>query len=237
MRHISHRSGIGTLLFLMLSTVGCGLLLAGCGPKLPDSGSLDPVEVRKETPFYLDVSAEMVQEQGICADGLAAAIEKRLLTVDGMKPADKPGPGALTVRVDVRDVYRPGRTRKNYLKSAGAAIALATLGTVGGAVTGAFSAPHCTDTATSTALGGFIGAASGATSGFVYGLSLGEPKEIWAIRAGVGVAWDEQPEKLEEIVVSTGSKGVRTHEEAVSRLEARLAQRIGRAFTARPQSP
>ena len=141
MRHISHRSGIGTLLFLMVSTVGCGLLLAGCGPKLPDSGSLDPVEVRKETPFYLDVSAEMVQEQGICADGLAAAIEKRLLTVDGMKPADKPGPGALTVRVDVRDVYRPGRTRKNYLKSAGAAIALATLGTVGGAVTGAFSAP------------------------------------------------------------------------------------------------
>ena len=44
-------------------------------------------------------------------------------------------------------------------------------------------------------------------------------------------------EKLEEIVVSSGSKGVRTHEEAVSKLEARLAQRIGKAFTARPQSP
>ena len=51
------------------------------------------------------------------------------------------------------------------------------------------------------------------------------------------MAWDEQPDTLEEVVVSTGSKGVRTHEEAVSRLEARLAQRIGRAFTARPQSP
>lgn len=234
MRHPSRHNDPGTLCFLMLFTLGCGLLLAGCGAKLPDSGSLEPVEVRKETPFYLDVSAEMVQGTGICADGLASAIEKRLLTVEGMKPADTPGPGALMVRVDVRDVYLAGKTRKNYLKSAGAAIALATLGTVGGALTGAFNAPHCTDTATSTAVGGFIGAASGATSGFVSGLSFGEPKEIWAIRAGVGMAWDEQPEKLEEIVVSSGSKGVCTHEEAVSKLEARLAQRIGKAFTARP---
>lgn len=147
-----------------------------------------------------------------------------------MKPADKPGPGALTVRVDVRDVYQAGRTRKNYLKSAGAAIALATLGTVGGAVTGAFNAPHCSDTATSTALGDFIGAASGATSGFVYGLSLGEPKEIWAIRAGVGVAWDEQPDTLEEIVVSTGKDGAGSRKEAIPLIGRRLAERICEAI-------
>lgn len=92
----------------------CCLCLAGCASKLPDSGSLESVAVRKETPFYLDVSAERVQEKGMCPDGLAAAIEKRLLTVDGMKAVDQPGPGTLVVRVDVRELYLAGMTRKNY---------------------------------------------------------------------------------------------------------------------------
>lgn len=204
----------------------CGLCLAGCATKLPDSGSLEPVRIGKETPFYLDVSAECVEEKGMCSDGLAAAIEKRLLTVDGMKAVDQPGPGTLVVRVDVREFYLAGMTRKNYLKSAGAALAFATVGTVGGAVTGGAQEADLFDSSSDTILGATIGAMIGAVSGLVYGFSMGDQKDIWAVRAGVGMAWDEKPEKLKELVVSTGTRGPGSSEEAAGYLEERLAQRI-----------
>ncbi len=194
--------------------------------------SLSSVSVRKETPFYLDVSAERGEEMGMCSDSLASAIEKRLLTVDGMKAVDQPGPGTLVVRVDVRDLYLAGMTRKNYLKSAGAALAFATVGTVGGAIAGGAQEAGFFDTSSDTVLGATIGGLVGAVSGLVYGFSMSNQKEIWAVRAGVGLAWDEQPEQLEELVVSTGTTGPDSSEEAAGYLEERLAQRIRDAITA-----
>lgn len=216
----------------MLLAICCVVLLAGCGAKLPDSGSLKPVTVRKDTPFYLDVSADVVEEKGMCSDSLASAIEKQLLSIDGMNPADSPGPGTLVVRVDVRDLYLAGMTRKNYLTSAGAALAFATVGTVGGAVTGGAQESGLFESSSDTVFGATIGAMIGAVSGLVYGFSRGDQKDIWAVRAGVGMAWGEKPEKLEELVVSTGTKGPDSCEEAAGYLEERLAQRIRDAVTA-----
>lgn len=113
-------------------TACCSLILSD-GTKLPDSGALSSASVRKDTPFYLDVAAEGVEEKGMCADAPASAMKKRLLTVDGMKDVDQPGPGTLAARADVRERYLTGMTRKSCLKSAGAALAFATVGSVGGA--------------------------------------------------------------------------------------------------------
>ena len=57
------------------------------------------------------------------------------------------------------------------------------------------------------------------------------------MRAGVGMAWDEQPEKLEDVVVSTGPDGVSSRTDVVPMLEKALAQRIRAALMAAPASP
>ncbi len=224
--------------FLALLTACCCLFLPGCGTKLPDSGSLPSVAVGEDTPFYLEVSTEDIQKKGLRAEGLAPAIEQQLLSVDGMKLADKPGPGTLAVRVDVREVYQAGKVRKNYLKRAGKVMAGAVVGALGGALFGAtqvFDHCCCGDSSTfllSTTAGALVGSVTGAA----LTMDDRDPGEIWAMRAGVGIAWDETPDTLEEIVVSTGTDGVSSREEAVDKLEGKLAQRINDAISVRPSS-
>ena len=51
MRHPSRRNDTGTLLFLMLFTLGCGLLLGGCGARLPDDLEEFVVSTGQSGPF------------------------------------------------------------------------------------------------------------------------------------------------------------------------------------------
>lgn len=225
LREYAGRSPIAALFVLCLC-----LFLPGCGAKLPDSGTLPQVTVGRDMSYYLEVTG-----QGIPTDGLAAAIRENIRRTGGLKEADSPGPGTLTVRVNVEEIFPAGPAGVGLLDGLKTTAATLLAGILAaGVFIVAASAGHAPD------LGLVFPVAAGAVLGLGAGIGISAnswSKDVWAIRAGVGMAWDEQPEKLEEIVVSTGSKGVRTHEEAVSRLEARLAQRIGRAFTARPQSP
>ncbi len=59
----------------------------GCGARLPDSGTLPPVTVAKNTPFYWKGSAEEVRKKGVRVDDLSPATERQRLTVDGTAAA------------------------------------------------------------------------------------------------------------------------------------------------------
>ena len=85
--------------------------------------------------------------------------------------------------------------------------------------------------------GAVLGAATGATLGYVMSADSRETKEIWAMRAGVGMAWHDTPDTLEEVVVSTGPDGVSSRTEVVPMLEKALAQRIRAALMSTPASP
>lgn len=119
-------------LFALLAACFC-LFLTGCGARLPDSGTLPTVTVAKNTPFYLEVSAEEIRKKGVRADGLTPAIKRQLLTIDGMEAARCPGPGTLAVRVEVRDISLTGTTGPNSLKAVGVTAASLTVGAVAGA--------------------------------------------------------------------------------------------------------
>ncbi len=233
MRHaFIPRCGGIRLLAALLPLCIC-LWLAGCGTKLPDSGSLPSVTVGEHTPFYLEVSTEDIQKKGLRTDGLAPAIEQQLLSVDGMKLADKPGPGTLAVRVDVRDIYLAGTTGKNYLKTAGTAIGSLIIGAVVGGVAGTL---YSLDKAPCFTFipGAVAGAVLGAGLGVIIGTDVSDPKEIWAMRAGVGMAWHVTPDTLEEIVVSSGPDGVASRKDTTGILEHELARRISEAITPLP---
>ena len=151
---------------LIVLLTACSLFLSGCGAKLPDSGTIPSVTVAKDTPFTLEISTEEVQKKGMRVDGLTAAIKEQFRTAGGVEAANGPGPGTLAVRVDVRDIYLAGMTRKNYLTTVGAtAVALtvgAVLGTVVGAAHGLMNSA-CFCIAPSAIAGGVLGAATGAT--------------------------------------------------------------------------
>lgn len=225
---------------LLALLVGCFcLFLTGCGAKLPDSGTLPPVTVAKNTPFHLDVSTEEVRKKGVRIEGLSPAIEKQLLTIDGMEAAGGPGPGTLSVRVEVRDISLAGTTSANHLKTAGVTLAALTVGAVAGAAVGAYyglTNPFCFCVAPGAIAGAALGAAAGAAAGLALSLDDAEAGEIWAMRAGVGMAWDGRPETLEEIVVSTGPDGVHSRASVLPALEKALAQRIRDALMP-PASP
>lgn len=85
--------------------------------------------------------------------------------------------------------------------------------------------------------GGVLGAATGATLDYVMSEDSREAKEIWAMRAGVGMAWHGRPDTLEEVVVSTGADGVSSRTDVVPALEKALAQRIREALMSTPASP
>ena len=225
---------------LIVLLTACSLFLSGCGAKLPDSGTIPSVTVAKDTLFTLEISTEEVQKKGMRVDGLTAAIKEQFRTAGGVEAANGPGPGTLAVRVDVRDIYLAGMTRKNYLTTVGAtAVALtvgAVLGTVVGAAHGLMNSA-CFCIAPSAIAGGVLGAATGATLGYVMSEDSREAKEIWAMRAGVGMAWHGRPDTLEEVVVSTGADGVSSRTDAVPALEKALAQRIREALMSTPASP
>lgn len=226
---------------LLALLVGCFcLFLPGCGAKLPDSGTLPSVTVPKDTSYYLEVSTEEVQKKGLPVDGLTAAIKEQLQTAGEMEAASGPGPGTLAVRVDVRDIYLAGRTSKNYLTTVGSTTVSLTVGAVLGAVVGAAHGlmnSVCFCIAPSAIAGAVLGAATGATLGYVMSADSRETKEIWAMRAGVGMAWHDTPDTLEEVVVSTGPDGVSSRTEVVPMLEKALAQRIRAALMSTPASP
>lgn len=54
---------------------------------MPDSGTLPPVTVAKNTPFYWKGSAEEVRKKGVRVDDLSPATERQRLTVDGTAAA------------------------------------------------------------------------------------------------------------------------------------------------------
>ena len=142
--------------------------------------------------------------------------------------------------MDVRDIYLAGRTSKNYLTTVGSTTVSLTVGAVLGAVVGAAHGlmnSVCFCIAPSAIAGAVLGAATGATLGYVMSADSRETKEIWAMRAGVGMAWHDTPDTLEEVVVSTGPDGVSSRTEVVPMLEKALAQRIRAALMSTPASP
>lgn len=229
------------LRLLLALLVGCFCLcLPGCGAKLPDSGTIPPVTVAKDTSYHLEVSTEEVRKKGMRVEGLTSAISEQLQTAGGMEAAGGPGSGTLAVRVDVRDIYLAGTTSKNYVPTVVSTTVALTVGAVVGAVVGAAHGlvnSACFCIVPSAIAGAVLGAATGATLGYVHSEDSRETKEIWAMRAGVGMTWHHTPDTLEEVVVSTGPDGVSSRTAVVPMLEKALAQRIREALKTTTDSP
>lgn len=200
------------------------LFLPGCGAKLPDSGTLPSVAAGRGTPCYLEVTG-----QGIPTEGLAAAIRKEISRSGDLREADSPGPGTLTVRVNVEEIFLFGPAGVGLLD--GLKTTAATL-LIGILAAGVFIVAGSTD------LGIVFPVAAGTLLGLGAGIGISAnswSKDVWAIRAGVGMAWHGTPDSLEEIVVSTGNGGASSREEATGMLEHELARRISKAIATLPQ--
>lgn len=223
LRRYAGQRPFATLLVLCLC-----LFLPGCGAKLPDSGVLPPVAAGRDTPYYLEVTG-----QGIPTEGLVAAIREEISRSGGLREAGSPGPGTLTVRVNVEEIFRDGPAGMGFLDGLKTTAATLLAGILAaGVFIVAGSAGHAPD------LGIVFPVAAGTLLGLAAGIGISassRSKDVWAMRAGVGMAWHGTPDRLEKIVISTGNGGAGSREEATGMLERELARRISEAITTLPQ--
>ena len=199
-------------LLLVLLLILC-LCLPGCGSKLPDGGSLTSVAADEDSSLYLDVSGKDVD-----AGKLSAAIRQGIEHNSVMRPVDNPDEKTLVVKVEVRDMFQAGTVGFSPVGWLGSTVGGALAGLAFGALVGAY-------TETSALLGAGVGMVVGVVGGSSYALAQAD-REIWAVRAGVGMATGRMPDRLEEIVVSSGEDGVASREEAIPQIGRRLAERI-----------
>ncbi|HJA78496.1 hypothetical protein [uncultured Desulfovibrio sp.] len=199
-------------LLLVLLLILC-LCLPGCGSKLPDGGSLTSVAADEDSSLYLDVSGKDVD-----AGKLSAAIRQGIEHNSVMRPVDNPDEKTLVVKVEVRDMFQAGTVGFSPVGWLGSTVGGALAGLAFGALVGAY-------TETSALLGAGVGMVVGVVGGSSYALAQAD-REIWAVRAGVGMATGRTPDRLEEIVVSSGEDGVASREEAIPQIGRRLAERI-----------
>lgn len=182
------------------------LCLAGCGARLPDSGSLTPVKADRDSAFLLEVSGRWVD---IAA--LTAAIREELQRKSIMRPADSADARTLVVKLEVREMFRAGTVSSERPDW-----------------------PFDSDVVRrATKAGPLIGTAIGIVEGYEAGSlsSLGSSERvIWAMRVAVGMAPGRTPDTLEEIVVSTGEDGAGSRKEAIPLIGQRLAERICEAI-------
>ena len=197
---------------LALLLVFC-LCLPGCGARLPDDGSLTSVEADEDNALYLDVSGKEVD-----AGKLSAAVRQGIEHSSVMRSVDNPDEETLVVKVEVRDMFQAGTVGFSPVGWLGSTFGGALAGLAFGALAGAV-------TETSALLGAAAGMVVGFVGGSSYALAQAD-REIWAVRVGVGMATGRTPDKLEEIVVSTGEDGVGSREEAIPQIGRRLAERI-----------
>lgn len=186
------------------------LCLAGCGARLPDRGSLTPVRAGRDSAFRLEVSGRWVDTAA-----LTAAIREGLQRKSIMRPADSADAHTLMVKVEVREMFRAGTVSSERLDWPfdGDAVRRATKA------------------------GPLIGSAIGIVEGFEAGSLYspgGSERVIWAMRVAVGMAPGRTPDKLEEIVVSTGKDGAASRKEAIPLIGRHLAERICEALEPEP---
>lgn len=198
------------------------LCLPGCGGKLPDSGNLGSVEADEDSALYLEVSSH---DKTMDVGALTAAIHGDMRQSTVMRFADGVAAQTLVVKVEVRDMFQAGTVGFSPVGWLG--------GTLGGGLAGlAFGALAGAYTETSALLGAGVGMVVGLVGGGSYALAQAD-KEIWAVRAAVGMATGRTPDRLEEIVVSTGEDGAASRKEAIPAIGRRLAERIREAILRR----
>lgn len=183
------------------------LCLAGCGARLPDRGSLTPIRADRDSAFRLEVSGRWVDTAA-----LSAAISEGLQRKSIMRPADSAGAHTLVVKVEVREMFRAGTMNSERLDW-----------------------PFDSDsvrraTKAGPLIGSAIGIVEGVEAGSLYSLNSSE-RVIWAMRVAVGMALGRTPDKLEEIVVSTGKDGADSRKEAIPLIGRHLAERISEAIS------
>lgn len=216
---LMRKSVVPCFLFALLPLL-LFLSLPGCGARLPDDGSLSSVAADEDCTLYVDVSGRDVD-----AGKLSAAVRQGIEHSSAMRFADGVEAQTLVVKVEVRDLFQAGTVGFSPVGWLG--------GTFGGALAGlAFGALAGAVTETSALLGAAAGMVVGFVGGGSYALAQAD-REIWAVRAGVGMATGRTPDRLEEIVVSTGEDGVASREEAIPAIGRRLAERIREAISPR----
>lgn len=193
----------------------CALLLVlclglpGCGAGSPDKGSLSPVRADRGGVFHLEVSGRWVD-----IEALSAAISETMQRGSVMRPADGVDAHTLVVKVEVREMFRAGTVKDDSP----------------GWLDSAFDdclARHAVDSG--LVLGSALGMAAGIEGGKTYAPGHGSGI-IWAMRVAVGMARGRTPDKLEELVVSTGKKRSFSRKEAIPEIGRRLAERICKAI-------
>lgn len=211
MEHPSHRKPIRPYplparLPLRFCLFCLWLCLAGCGARLPDSGGLTPVRADRDSAFRLEVSGRWVDTAA-----LRAAMSEGLQRKSIMRPADSADAHTLMVKVEVREMFRAGTVSSERLDWPfdGDAVRRATKA--------------------GPLIGSAIGIVEGVEAGSLYSPGSAE-RVIWAMRVAVGMAPGRTPDRLEEIVVSTGKDGAASRKEAIPLIGWRLAERICEAI-------
>ena len=205
-RH-ERRSAVPRLLCALMLVLCLGL--PGCRAGSPDKGSLSPVRADRSGAFHLEVSGRWVD-----IEALSAAISETMQRGSIMRPADDVDAQTLVVKVEVREMFRAGTVKDDSL----------------GWLDRAFDdslAKHAVDSG--LVVGSALGMAAGIEAGKSYALGNGT-RIIWAMRLAVGMAPGRTPDKLEELVVSTGKEEAFSRKEAIPEIGRRLAERIGKAI-------
>lgn len=219
---LMRKSAVPRSLFALSLILLLFLSLPGCGARLPDSGSLTSVEADEDSSLYLDVSSHDTKAD---AGVLTAVISGDMRQSSVMRFADGVEAQTLVVKVEVRDMFRAGTVGFSPVGWLGSTFGGALAGLAFGALAGAV-------TETSALLGATAGMVVGFVGGGSYALAQAD-REIWAVRAAVGMATGRTPDRLEEIVVSTGEDGVTSRKEAIPAIGRRLAERIREAISPR----
>lgn len=206
------------------------LRLPGCSVRLPDSGTLPPVHAHKDGALHIELAGQGTEME---RNALAAAILQELqpLGEEERPLVSTPDAKTLVVRVEVEEVVRVGPAGMGLLDSL---LHIGAGALLFGTIMGVISAVVC-----SSAVPGAIG---GALAGAAIALDMAVASwsnDLWAMRVRVGMALGKTPDRLTELVISTGEEGAASRERARRKLAGRLAGLIRQAvsFDASPPTP
>ena len=178
--------------FLLVLLLSFCLCLPGCAAKPPDKCWLTPTGLGDDyRSFYLDVSgtSETSEDE---VNALRKCLREQI-DRGRWEVVDTPDENTVMVKVEMREMFRARKgCRFNPFRWVGTAIGGGIVGCVLGGTLGAREV--------GPVRGALLGMGVGMLGGICFAME--SCQEIWAVRAGVGIALGRPPDELEEVIIN-----------------------------------